>query len=71
MNSYARWISERAAGASARQLHMEILPCGHRMASEYRALLQDASRAHLHPLIGTRLFELENALTQLGGAKAA
>lgn len=71
MASYAEWIKRCAQGASTMQLHQQILPCGHRMASEYRSLLQDASRSHLHHLISTRLAELEQALTQLGGAQAA
>lgn len=71
MDTYAQWIKRCAEGATVMRLHTEILPCGHRMASEYRALLQDASRSHLHNLIRTRLAELEQALTQLGGAQAA
>ena len=71
MASYAEWIKRCAEGATVMRLHTEILPCGHRMASEYRALLQDASRSHLHHLIRTRLAELEQTLNHLGGAKAA
>ena len=71
MSSYAQWLAQRASTANVMELHQQILPCGHRMASEYRALLQDASRSHLHHLISTRLAELEQALTQLGGAQAA
>lgn len=71
MSSYAQWLAQRASTANVMELHQQILPCGHRMVSEYRSLLQDTSRAHLHPLIRTRLFELEKALTQLSGAQAA
>lgn len=71
MISYAQWLSQRASGANAMELHEQILPCGYRMASEYRALLQDATCTHLHPLIRTRLVELEKALTQLSDARAA
>lgn len=41
------------------------------MVSEYRSLLQDTSRAHLHPVIRSRLSELEQTLDQLRGAQAA
>lgn len=71
MSSYAKWLAQRASSANAMELHQQLLPCGRRMVREYSALLQDSSRAHLHPLIRSRLVELENTLSQLGGAKAA
>lgn len=71
MSSYAKWLAQRASSANVMELHQQILPCGHRMVSEYRSLLQDTSRAHLHPVIRSRLSELEQTLAQLRGAQAA
>jgi len=49
MSNYAEWIKQRASAADVMELHQHLLPYGYRMVSEYRALLQDASRAPCIP----------------------